>query len=134
VITPAHERGRPLRTPSIEVHPPYSPALVARRPHWALQWAKRLAVVAAAGLAASALYVLVAQPLLPERGASSQPTPVERPQTIPARVPAWAWDLHKWHLTPAGERGPRPEGAPARPPDWYWDFRRWRISLAPPQG
>ena len=105
MITPAHERGRPLRTPSIEVHPPYSPALVARRPHWALQWAKRLAVVAAAGLAASALYVLVAQPLLPERGASSQPTPVERPQTIPAR-----------------------------PPDWYWDFRRWRISLAPPQG
>ena len=103
---------RPVSVP-IGVQPPFSPALARRRRHWARVWLTRLLVVAAAGLAAA-------------------PTPIERPETIPARVPAWAWDLHLWHLTPAAERGPRPEAAPARVPDWYWDFRRWRLSLAPP--
>ncbi|HWH06716.1 MAG TPA: hypothetical protein VNT23_09835 [Gaiellaceae bacterium] len=123
---------RPVSVP-IGVQPPFSPALARRRRHWARVWLTRLLVVAAAGLAAAALYTLVVQPLLPEReSAPPAPTPIERPETIPARVPAWAWDLHLWHLTPAAERGPRPEAAPARVPDWYWDFRRWRLSLAPP--
>jgi hypothetical protein len=94
------------------------------------RWLNRTAAIALATVALVVLYLLVVRPLLPE-SSSAQPTPIERPATVPERVPAWAWQLHGWHLTDLAERGPRPAAAPASVPRWYWDFRRWRLSLAP---
>ena len=96
------------------------------------RWLSRVAAVVVAALAVAALYVFVVRPVLPESD-PARPVPIERPTSIPARVPAWAWQLHVWHLTPETERGPRPAAAPRAVPAWFWDFRRWRLSLAPPE-
>jgi len=52
-----------------------------------------------------------------------------RPQGVPARIPSWAWSMHKWLLTAPQERGARPEAAPAHLPSWFWDWRTWRLQL-----
>ena len=107
--------------------------VVFERPDPIRRWLTRVAVVVVAALAVAALYVFVVRPVLPESDPVARPAPIERPTSIPARVPAWAWQLHVWHLTPATERGPRPAAAPNAVPAWFWDFRRWRLSLAPPE-
>ena len=119
----------PRSTPPRAVLYPPVVGFARRRPGALRLWGTRLAAVLVAVAAAALLYVYVIEPVLPE--SSSGPTPIERPATIPARVPAWAWELHKWHLTPAAERGSRPAAAPRHVPEWFWDFRRWRLSLAP---
>lgn len=65
-------------------------------------------------------------------GPSTTPEPPPRPPRpagVPRRIPAWAWELRRWHLTPVAERGPRPASAPRRVPDWYWPWFRWQSEL-----
>jgi hypothetical protein len=52
-----------------------------------------------------------------------------RPAGVPRRIPAWAWELRRWHLAPRAERGPRPAAAPRRLPSWYWPWFRWQSEL-----
>lgn len=94
------------------------------------RWLNRAAATAVPALALVALYLFVVRPVLPQ-SEPVRPVPIDRPASIPTRVPAWAWQLHTWHLTPAAVRGARPAAAPAGVPAWFWDFRRWRLSLAP---
>jgi hypothetical protein len=54
------------------------------------------------------------------------PPPPARPPGVPRRIPAWAWELRLWHLTPKAERGPRPASAPRRLPSWYWPWFNWQ--------
>ncbi len=93
--------------------------------------------------AAALVWFVVLTPLLDSQrgdgendGAAAAPgtttelvDPPPRPESVPARIPQWAWDMHKWHLTPVGERDPRPVDAPRRLPDWYWEWREWRLAL-----
>ena len=51
-----------------------------------------------------------------------------RPDGVPRRIPAWAWQLRRWHLTPKDERGERP-AAPRPLPAWYWPWFRWQSEL-----
>jgi hypothetical protein len=99
-----------------------------------LRYSARLFAVAAYGAALFIAYQLIS-PVLPERGGTASPAatasePIPRPASAPARVPEWAWAMHRWHSTPAAERGARPQGAPQRLPAWYWDWREWRLSVA----
>ena len=130
-FTTRSARATHVKMPRADIHPP-EPDPIPRSPGALQRWANRLAAVIVAGLAAAALYVFVARPVL-RADDPVQSVPIDRPQNIPARIPAWAWELHKWHLRSVGERGSRPDAAPQRVPGWYWDFRRWRISLAPAQ-
>ncbi|MGI9658170.1 MAG: N-acetylmuramoyl-L-alanine amidase [Gaiellaceae bacterium] len=58
------------------------------------------------------------------------PEPPPKPKGVPKRVPAWAWEMYRWHDQARANRGPRPEGAPKRLPRWYWKWRRWRLQHA----
>ena len=57
------------------------------------------------------------------------PPKPERPAGLPRRIPSWAWELRRWHLTPKAQRGPRPSSAPRRVPAWYWPWFRWQNQL-----
>ena len=52
-----------------------------------------------------------------------------RPAGAPRRIPHWAFELRRWHLTPKAKRGRRPASAPRRPPAWYWPWFTWRNEL-----
>jgi hypothetical protein len=133
-------RERPV-APISSLHPSGSPW--RRR---SLRFARRLLALGAFAAAAFLAYSFVAEPLLErseeeaaladeaapngEAASAVQEEPPPRPDTVPQRIPQWAWDLNEWHSTPQGERGARPEGAPARVPDWYWEWRAWRQELA----
>ena len=52
-----------------------------------------------------------------------------RPAGVPARIPAWAWELLDWELTEPALRAKRPAGAPAKLPAWYGDWRDWRTAV-----
>ena len=105
----------------------------------ALAFLRRLFVFVAIAAALGALYVAISPvlpaDLLPWR---AEPAPVvtepqplpPRPESAPALIPAWAWDMHAWHSTPGSERGARPANAPQRMPGWYWEWREWRIALS----
>lgn len=53
--------------------------------------------------------------------------PPARPQSVPKRVPAWAWAMSRWHDDRVA--GERPSVAPQVLPGWYWDWRAWRKQL-----
>jgi len=52
-----------------------------------------------------------------------------RPSGVPRRIPRWAWELRRWHLTAKASRGPRPVGAPRPLPAWYWPWFAWQSAL-----
>ena len=86
---------------------------------------------------------VIVSPVLPERYAfpplssggdtaasdSAEATLPARPRGVPARIPGWAWSMHKWLLTAPQERGARPKAAPAHLPSWFWAWRKWRLAL-----
>lgn len=74
---------------------------------------------------------LVAEPPPPPPPVDTEalPTAPPKPKGVPKRVPAWAWEMYRWHDRPRGSRGPRPD-APKRLPRWYWKWRRWRLQHA----
>ena len=130
----------PAARGSVRAAPPVSDA-GPERDSWidrAERYLLRLLVVTAY-VGVLALVYLIVSPVLPEtarfwdhRAPATAPAPPQpvRPANAPTRIPAWAWELHAWHLTPAAERGERPD-APARLPAWYWEWRTWRLELAP---
>jgi hypothetical protein len=97
---------------------------------------RRIAAVATYGVALFVAFQLAA-PLL-ERSPAPTPQPVaeaeaaapapERPASVPAHVPTWAWELSAWHDDRI--RNIRPFEAPTPLPAWYWEWRAWRIDLA----
>jgi len=110
---------------------------------FAFRFFRRLLAFAAYGAAIGAL-VFILWPLLPiptggsggeGDNANAAETPAQtvpaRPKGIPARIPPWAWDLHKWLATSPDQRGARPKAAPAHVPTWFWTWRKWRLELAP---
>lgn len=114
-----------------------------------LRLARRLAALGAFAVAAFVAYTFVASPLLDRDeeaatveeaapGAAAAPVveeePLPRPESAPARIPPWAWELNEWHSTSGAERGPRPEAAPTPVPGWYWEWRSWRAELAAQAG
>ena len=91
----------------------------------------RLLAFAAYAGAIATLY-LVVSPVLPftehvETPATAAPA---RPASVPARIPAWAWELHDWQSTDPALRGLRPASAPLQPPRWYREWHAWRLSVA----
>jgi hypothetical protein len=94
-------------------------------------YGSRLLALVAYCAAVATLY-LVVSPVLPfsdhvETPATAAPA---RPASVPARVPAWAWDLLEWELTEPVLRGYRPSGAPLDPPRWYAEWRAWRVAVS----
>jgi hypothetical protein len=97
-----------------------------------MRWVLRLLATAALATVAFAGYLVVEASLRSDAAPVPPPTPtLERPASAPARIPGWAWELHRWQLTKPIARGERPASAPASVPSWYWDWRAWRMSLAP---
>ena len=68
-------------------------------------------------------------PLGEDPGTVEPPPRPPRPGGVPRRIPAWAWALRRWQLTPKAERGQRPASAPRRLPSWYWPWFRWQSAL-----
>lgn len=141
---PAENGERPLPeqplAPISSIEPP--PNTWRRR---SLRFARRLLALGAFAVAGFLAYSFVAAPLLGDDeepvaaeeaapGADAAPAAAEepppRPESVPQRIPQWAWDLNEWHSTSGSERGPRPDAAPARVPAWYWEWRAWREELA----
>ena len=96
-----------------------------------VRFARRLAALVAYGTAVAMLY-LIAAPVLPNR---AQPEEVavaapSRPAGVPARVPAWAWELFEWETTEPALRPRRPESVPRTLPAWYGEWRAWRSSVS----
>ena len=112
------------------VNPPISRGVV-RRPSRLARWLGRLAATIAVALAGFAGYLVIEASLRSDAPAASPAPTVERPVSVPAHVPRWAWELHQWQLQRPAERGERPAAAPVRVPAWYWDWRAWRLALAP---
>ena len=50
--------------------------------------------------------------------------PSPRPATVPAALPAWSWQLHRW--IGEGRSGARPATAPTATPAWFWTWAAWR--------
>jgi hypothetical protein len=113
------------------VNPPISRGVVRRRSRLA-RWLGRVVATLAIAGAAFAGYLVVEASLRSEAPAAAPAPAAERPASVPARVPPWAWELHAWQLRPPVERGERPAAVPARVPGWYWDWRAWRLALARP--
>lgn len=113
------------------ISPPISRGVRPRRSRLA-RWPARLSATVAVAVAGFAGYLVLDASLQAEAPAASPAPAVERPLSVPARVPPWAWELHRWQLTSPAARGERPSGAPARLPGWYWDWRAWRLALAQP--
>lgn len=55
--------------------------------------------------------------------------PPPRPESAPARIPEWAWGMHRWHDDRHGNV--RPLDAPLTMPAWYWEWRAWRKAFSP---
>jgi hypothetical protein len=91
-------------------------------------------VAAASLLAALFLSVSPVLPadLVPWRTETTLPEPVlpARPASVPAQVPAWAWEMHEWHAKRPIDRGRRPRAAPQSLPAWYWEWRAWRVLVS----
>lgn len=88
--------------------------------------------VAAYALAVAALYLIV-EPVLPRHVDSVDPQATAapaRPASAPARIPAWAWELHDWQRTDPVLRPPRPARAPKQVPRWYREWFAWRIAVS----
>ena len=113
------------------VSPPIARGARPRRSRLA-RWLARVSATAAVAVAAFAGYLVLDASLHSEAPGASPAPAVERPASVPARVPPWAWELHRWQLTAPAARGERPRAAPARLPAWYWDWRVWRLALAQP--
>jgi len=103
---------------------------------------KRL-FVAAAYVGCAYVAFLLASPLLERTPVAPEPAEAgvageekvelgPRPESAPARIPEWAWEIYKWHDDPHGHV--RPVEAPARLPDWYWEWREWRKGVYEPPG
>lgn len=106
------------------------------------RYVRRFAALALYAGAGALVWFVVLTPLLEPEGGEEDAQAVAgttatletvdmppRPESAPARIPQWAWQMHEWHLTSVGERGPRPADAPRRIPDWYWEWREWRLAL-----
>jgi hypothetical protein len=55
--------------------------------------------------------------------------PPPRPDSLPNRIPEWAWGMYRWHDDRHGNA--RPHDAPSTLPRWYWEWRAWRNELEP---
>jgi hypothetical protein len=60
----------------------------------------------------------------PAEVAPAATPPPPRPQSVPTRIPEWAWATSRWH--DQRQAGLRPEDAPQVLPRWYWEWRAWR--------
>ena len=73
------------------------------------------------------VYRIVALDAAGNASAASAPVtvvPAPRPDGIPERLPAWAWQVLAWQQH--GRSGPRP-AAPETLPAWYWRWAGWRL-------
>jgi hypothetical protein len=130
------KRGLQHAQPTVEpwtaaVSPPISRGIRPRRSRLERRLA-RLSATLAVAVGGFAGYLVLDASLRSEAPVVATAPAVERPASAPGRVPPWAWELHRWQLTPPAVRGERPGGAPARLPGWYWDWRAWRLAVAQP--
>ncbi len=98
------------------------------------QHGSRYAALAAYAVALVLTLLLVVPPLAQDDPADRavQRAAIERPTSLPAVIPGWAWKMNVWHETNGRERGRRPHGAPNPLPQWYWDWHAWRVGLRGP--
>lgn len=106
-----------------------------RRPATPARYALRL-VVAAAYVGSLVLALQLAgfggvtdEPAQAEPAAvaPAESSPPQRPESVPTRIPQWAWGLYRWHDDRLGNA--RPADAPPTLPRWYWEWRAWRKQL-----